>query len=127
MATDRQKLGTRGEELAEALLLRQGYTLVARNYRCPYGEVDRVMDDRGTLVFVEVKTRRGVGFGPPAENITAFKRRQITRTALNFLQEHESWGESPCRFDAVEVLLVDGAPPEVRHLPGVFEAEACEE
>lgn len=125
MATDRQRLGARGEERAEAHLTDRGYTTLARNYRCPYGEVDRVMQDGDTLAFVEVKTRHNPQDGSPAEAVTAFKRRQITRTALHYLQTN-GLDDSPCRFDVVEVVLADGAPPLVRHLPGVFDAEEWE-
>ncbi|MBW3625671.1 MAG: YraN family protein [Armatimonadetes bacterium] len=126
MATDRQKLGARGEEIAETHLAARGYALLARNYRCAYGEIDRIMRDGDTLVFVEVKTRRGVGFGPPAESVNAPKRRQITRAALHYLQEADSPEEPDCRFDVVGVLLADGAPPQVEHHRGVFTVESWE-
>ena len=121
MPTDRQRLGERGEALAEAWLTERGYTVAERNYRCPYGEIDRIMREGERLVFVEVKTRRNSDYGSPAESVTPFKQRQISRAALHYLQKNEA-EERPCRFDVVEVLLLDGAPPQVRHLPGVFDA-----
>jgi putative endonuclease len=120
--TDRQELGARGEALAERWLTERGYETVARNYRCRYGEVDRIMREGETLVFVEVKTRRSDEFGSPSEAVTAFKRRQISRAALYYLQ-NEANGDPSCRFDAVEVMYADGLPPRVRHLIGIFEAE----
>ncbi len=96
-------------------------TLVTRNYRCPYGELDRVMRHGDTLVFVEVKTRRSLTYGSPAAAVTAFKRRQISRAAACFLQEH-ALDDIACRFDVVEALAQDG-PPRIRHLPAAFEVE----
>jgi putative endonuclease len=121
LPTDRQELGARGETLAEEWLAGRGYQVVARNYRCAYGEVDRIMREGDVLVFVEVKTRRSGDFGTPSEAVTAFKRRQISRTALHFLQ-HEAEDDPSCRFDVIEVMFTDGSPPQVRHLPAVFEA-----
>lgn len=125
MPTDRQELGARGEALAEEWLAERGYEIVARNYRCRHGEVDRIMREGDTLVFVEVKTRRSGDYGVPSESVTAFKRRQISRTALYYLQ-NETDEEQSCRFDGVEVTFLNGSPPHVRHLPGIFEAEVGE-
>ena len=83
------------------------------------------MRDGETLAFVEVKARRNAGDVAPAEAVNAFKRRQITRTALHYLQAN-GLDDASCRFDVVEILLADGSPPEVRHSMGVFDAEAWE-
>jgi putative endonuclease len=123
MKSDRQLLGDRGEELAERHLVGKGYLLTERNYRCPHGEVDRVMWDGDTLVFVEVKTRRSFAFGSPAEAVDARKRRQITRSASHYLQEREGAEDMDCRFDVVEVALIDGSPVQIFHHVGVFDAE----
>ena len=111
----------RGETLAEQWLVERGYAVVARNYRYRYGEIDRVMEKDATLVFVEVKTRRGSGFGSPAEAVNERKRGQIVRAARHYLLSRGG-ADAPCRFDVVEVVLEDGFPPQVRHLPGVFDA-----
>jgi putative endonuclease len=86
------------------------------------GEIDRIMIEGDALVFVEVKTRRGEAYGRPSESVTAFKRRQIARSAAYFLSEEDE-GERPCRFDVAEVTLHDGNPPVVRLLRGAFDAD----
>ena len=72
-----RRVGARGEDLAAAELERQGMTILARNWRCPTGEIDIVAaelaDGRQTLVFCEVKCRTGLGFGAPLEAITYAK------------------------------------------------------
>ena len=70
----RRKLGDFGEQAAAAHLLRQGYALVARKWRCPAGEIDLLMRDGATLVFVEVRTRRGELVGLAEESVGRTKR-----------------------------------------------------
>ena len=69
-ATGRRSLGQRGEALAADYLRRMGYQVLATNFRCQWGEVDIVAMDGSTLVFVEVRTRRGASFGTPQESLT---------------------------------------------------------
>jgi len=114
----RQRLGRRGEAAAERQLVRLGMRVLARRFRCRQGEIDLVAALDQLLVFVEVKARRGHGFGRPAESVTRRKQRRIARVALVFLQRHR-WMERRCRFDVVEVL-VDRPEPEVRHIPDAF-------
>jgi putative endonuclease len=96
--------GERAEDAALAFLERQGLTLRTRNYRSRFGEIDLVLDDRGTLVFVEVRKRSNPRFGSAADSITATKRDRIVATARQYLGSLRR--ELPCRFDAV---LIDGA------------------
>ena len=98
----RTRLGAAGEDAARRYLEAHGLRTLARNVRTPYGEIDIVAeDDAGsTLVVVEVKTRGGPGFGPPAEAVTAEKRRRLVRAALHFLGEHHL-DDRPVRFDVV--------------------------
>lgn len=95
--------GERAEDAALAFLQQQGLKLRARNYRSRFGEIDLVLDDRGTLVFVEVRKRSNPRFGSAAESITATKRDRIIATARQYLGALRR--EVPCRFDAV---LIDG-------------------
>ena len=74
--------------------------------------------DREWVVFIEVKTRRGSGFGTPAESVTPLKQRKMARTALAFLAGR-GWHERPCRFDVVEVVE-RGKTPEIRHIQDAF-------
>lgn len=91
------------ERLAGAFLERHGLRLVTRNYRCRRGEIDLVMREADTLVFVEVRFRASDRFGTPAESVDAHKQRRLAAAAAHFLQHHPS--TLPCRFD---VLAVSG-------------------
>ena len=117
----RQALGRRGESLAEAYLREAGFQLLERRFRLRCGEIDLVALDGDQVVFVEVKTRRGRGFGHPAESVTRTKRRRMARTALAFLSGR-GWHERPCRFDVVEVLELRDSPgePRIHHLRDAF-------
>jgi putative endonuclease len=92
--------------------------VLARNYRCRTGEIDIVADDGGTLVFVEVKERRGDSHGSAVEAVTAVKRRRVVRAARVYAATH-GLSESRVRFD---VLAIDWGPegPRVRHDAGAF-------
>ena len=82
--------GKPGEDLACEHLVRQGLRILARNYRCRAGEIDVVADDRGTVVFVEVKERGGDSHGTAVEAVTPEKRRRILRAARVFAAQHGS-------------------------------------
>ncbi|MFN3398322.1 MAG: YraN family protein [Sulfurimicrobium sp.] len=101
------RLGQEAENLAATFLQRQGLKLVARNYRCRMGEIDLVMNDRGTLVFVEVRLRKNPRFGGAGASITAHKQSKLIRAAQHYLQQQSL--QPPCRFDAV---LLDGGNME---------------
>jgi putative endonuclease len=100
----RRRLGDRGEQIAIALLAERGYTLIARNYSCPAGEVDLVCRDGDTLAFIEVKTRRGTAFGTPEEAVTPAKLVHIAAAAGHYLAEHDLEGK-PWRIDVVAIQL----------------------
>jgi len=104
----RQRLGAEGERRAEALLRAERYTIVARNYRCPLGEIDLVALDHGTVVFVEVKTRTSAGHGSPLEAVDRRKQRQLQRAAQYYLATHRLVGRD-ARFDVVGVCWDAGA------------------
>jgi putative endonuclease len=119
----RQHLGRIGEDLALAHLERLGYTLVARNHRTRYGELDLVVFDGTTLVFVEVKTRRASGSGGgPWEALHARKRRQVRRMAAAFLLEATDRPRSAdLRFDAIGVVIdAYGKLVRLDHLEAAF-------
>ena len=120
-----KKVGDRGEALAAAYLEAQGYRILERNYRFQRSEVDLVCfepaadyEQGGDLVFVEVKTRTGTGFGRPEEAVTDDKKRHLLRAAEAYLHENRMDG-APCRFDVVSVLL-DEAPPRIEHFKDAF-------
>ncbi len=112
--------GAAGEELATDYLVKQGYVILERNFRCKGGEVDIVARDGATLVFVEVKTRRSMAFGVPQLAVTHFKQRQIARAAQVWLAKHRSQG-SAARFDVLTVMLRNGLPPQIEQIPNAFD------
>jgi putative endonuclease len=115
-------LGRRGEDAAARYLRRQGYRIIARGSRARLGEIDLVCLDRGTIVFVEVKTRTSIEAGHPVEAVTPRKQRHVTRTAVALLKRHRLL-ESPARFDVVGVTWPEGCRrPTIEHFPDAFEA-----
>ena len=119
----RQRLGRAGEDLALAHLERLGYDLVARNHRTRWGEIDLVVHDGTTLVFVEVKTRRTTGSGRgPWEALHARKQAQVRRMAAAYLAEvDERPRASELRFDAVGVVIdPQGRLVRLDHLEAAF-------
>ncbi len=111
-------LGGRGEDVAAEYLLGLGWTILDRNWRCRHGEIDIIATDGDTLVFVEVKTRRGQGFGSGLEAITATKLARIRRLVGVWLGEHR-WHGQAIRIDAVAVLKLPGFEPTITHVEGV--------
>ena len=93
--------------------------VLERRYRRRFGEIDLIAEEGDRVVFVEVKARRGLGFGRPAEAVTPLKRRRLARVALAYLQRM-GWLERTCRFDVVEVLVDHGEKPTVRHIVDAF-------
>ena len=115
-----QELGRLGEELAVRELERRGYAILARRYRTRCGEIDIVADDRGTLVFVEVKCRVDAEFGTAAEAVTPWKQRRLVRMASFYLTD-AAIVDRPCRFDVVAIML-DGAEPAIDLFQNAFDA-----
>lgn len=111
--------GAQAETAALAHLTRQGLSLIDRNYRSRFGEIDLILRDGDTLVFVEVRLRSSGRFGGAAGSITATKRRKIVATAQQYLAQFRH--PPPCRFDVV--LLGSGAPPTIEWLRNAFAAE----
>ncbi|MFQ3671075.1 MAG: YraN family protein [Verrucomicrobiia bacterium] len=114
--------GAYGEEVAASFLRRQGCRVLARNYAGRWGEVDVVVRDGESLVFVEVKARGPEGWGRPAEAVDGKKRRRIRLTAEAYLKELRV-APPPVRFDVVEVILEPGRVPEVTWVRGAFTVE----
>jgi len=114
-------LGRKGEEVAVDFLKKQGYRIIKRNYRCRAGEIDIVVEEDSSLVFVEVKSRRSTHFGLPEEAVSYEKRRHLTRVALGYLTHHRI-KETKCRFDVVSVLMNDHGVKEIRLIKNAFEA-----
>lgn len=104
MAGSHLDLGREGEEAALQHYLARGYQLVARNWRCRLGELDLVVARGGTLVFCEVKCRRGVRFGPPFEAVHWAKQRKLREVAGAFLSAFRG-RVGDVRFDVASVTV----------------------
>ena len=119
-ADPRHHLGRAGERVAAAHLERLGYSIVARNHRTRYGEIDLIAADRDTLVIVEVKTRRGRG--RPWDALHDRKQRQVRRMGLAYMAEVEDRPKKPrVRFDAIGVTFdLHGRLAALEHLENAF-------
>ena len=115
----RGAIGAYGERVAVRALTDAGLTVLDRNWRCRDGELDLVARDGGALVFCEVKTRTGSGFGSPAEAVTRAKRRRLRVLASAWLAAHDHHAPD-LRFDVVEVLVPTAGRPQVTHLRNAF-------
>ena len=115
---ERAELGRIGESLAAVYLEQRGWRIVERNLRFREGEIDIVAARAGVLAFVEVKTRRSVAFGSPAEAVTWRKQRKIRLLASRYLSERHP-GARIIRFDVVDIAR-DRGGFLVTHLEGAF-------
>jgi len=104
MSNERKQTGQYGEALAETYLIEAGYEIVAKNWRCSVGELDLVARQGGTLVFVEVRTRRGTQLGTPEESVTPAKQAKLIELAYTFLAENDEAGEN-WRIDVIAIVL----------------------
>ncbi len=95
--------GHQAEQIACDYLRQHGLQFITKNYHCRRGEIDLIMSDAGTLVFVEVRARRSDRFGSALESITADKQSRIIATAQQYLQQNRS--QQNCRFDVVAVRI----------------------
>jgi putative endonuclease len=123
MLNSRQRLGQTGEQSVAKYLKKNGYTILVQNYRCKLGEIDIIARDGSVLVFIEVKTRSGTGYGSPAAAVNIRKQRQISRAAQCYLAEHGLF-ESPARFDVVSVLSDNNHNHSIDHINNAF--DLCE-
>lgn len=114
------KKGSDAELLALRYLEQRGLLCLERNYRCKLGEIDIIMKQQDTLIFVEVRYRKQSAFGSAAESVTTTKQRKLIRAAQHYLQTHRLF-DSPCRFD---VLAIGGESSEqIDWIPNAFQQE----
>jgi putative endonuclease len=124
MSEDRRSLGSEGERLAAEHLARAGYRIVARNVRADGVEIDLVATRGLLVVFVEVKTRSGRGFGAPEEAVDARKCTRLVRGARAWLHANAP-ARARARFDVICVEPDRAGRLCVRHLPSAFDASEC--
>ena len=117
-----KSLGKRGELAAERFLLRKGYVIIQAGYQDKIGELDLIVVDGRTVVFVEVKTRTSDVAGAPAEAVDAEKQARITKTARGYLKWNRLT-ECDVRFDVIGVVWPENAQrPRIQHFENAFEA-----
>jgi putative endonuclease len=118
---NRRKLGKQAEQFAAEHLEASGYRVIARNWRCPRGELDLICEKDGCIIFVEVRSRRLTGtYGTPEESVNARKQRQVRDTARYYLYA-AGLLDRCSRFDAFTVVFDRaGAVRTWNHLPDAF-------
>jgi putative endonuclease len=116
-----QQRGDAAEALARQHLEQQGLRLLAQNWRCRLGELDLVMLDADTVVFVEVRYRRHSAWGGAAESVDARKREKLSRAAQHFLQQESRWAKYPCRFDVIAITADSQAPAQLDWIQNAFD------
>jgi putative endonuclease len=117
-STGRIELGRRGEDIAADYLISRGYRIIDRNWRCRVGEIDIIAREdapgRSTIVFCEVKTRSGLGFGGPFDAITQAKARRLRQLVGSWLAEADQHPDD-VRIDGIGVLIRPGEQPTLDH------------
>lgn len=121
MSQQRIVFGKKGEEIAVRYLKRHKYKIIEQNYRCRFGEIDIIAKEKDVLVFIEVKTRHSLGFGPPETAVDFYKQQHIEKVALNYLSQCREEIEE-CRFDVVSIIWID-KKPEVVLIKDAFQVE----
>jgi len=118
-ANQKRRLGRRGEKLARRYLKKQGYRFLADNYATRQGEIDLIMQDAETIVFVEVKTRQTENFACGEQSVNFPKQKHLSAAARHFIHLNRLH-DHPCRFDVVAVAIPDKRKPVIRHWPNAF-------
>ena len=108
----------KGEQNALSFLRKQGLQLICRNYACKSGEIDLIMQDKHSIVFIEVRYRKNNTFGGALASITPAKCKRIRRSAQHYLQ-HKNQHHLACRFDAVGIDGSD-SPPKISWIKDAF-------
>ncbi len=115
-------VGAWGEIQAAEYLRRKGYRIVASGYRCRYGEIDLIAQNRRYLAFVEVKLRKSAAFAPAREYVDGRKQQRLKMTAMCYLEMHPTPLQP--RFDVIEIYAPEGIQtrrPEINHMEDAFE------
>ena len=120
--TSRQKTGNQAERMAEQIMRQAGLSCLARNHRCRQGELDLVMRDGDTVVFVEVRYRQQSHWGSAAESVNRAKQHRLIHTAQHYLLNTPRLANQPCRFD---VIAAEGDPSNPKSYHWIREAFTC--
>ena len=112
-------IGRSGEQSAERFLSAKGLRLVARNHRCVQGEIDLVMRDGDTLVFIEVRQRKNVDYGSPLETVSAAKQRKLITAAQHFVASQKISSRQALRFDVIGIVS-NGSDETIEWIQNAF-------
>lgn len=115
-------MGAWGEALAAQYLQKKHYRIIATNYRCRFGEIDLIAENRKHLVFVEVKLRKSDRFASAFEFVDSRKQERLRTTAQLYLSQNPT--DLQPRFDVVEIYAPDGAQtrkPRIHHMEDAFQ------
>jgi putative endonuclease len=119
---NKKQIGQAAENAACRFLQTHGLRLVARNYACKLGEIDLIMLDQQTLVFIEVRYRHNLHYGSSAESVTFAKQRKLVKTAQYYLQRHTATKHTACRFDVVALTQL-ALKPGIEWIKDAFQIE----
>ncbi len=123
MQLNKNNAGLAAEKLAATFLTNHGLKLVTQNYHCRFGEIDLIMQEAKTLVFVEVKLRSSSQFGGAAASITPQKQQKLILTAQHYLQTYAGKiAEPACRFDAILMQGTHLKPTDLQHIEWIRNA-----
>lgn len=122
MSTTKQMTGRLAEEKACNYLKAHGLSLVERNYLCTRGEIDLIMKDNNTTVFVEVRYRGDTRFGSGAESVDQRKQNKLLATAAHYLQKNPAAAKGACRFDVVSLTGKENDEETLDWIPDAFQA-----
>lgn len=119
---DHIETGQQGEEIAEAYLVQEGYSILSRHFRHERAEIDLIAIDTDELVFIEVKTRKNTEEIDPATAVTAQKQEHLARAAEAYIHQNRLQDDI-ARFDVIAVGLDDPKTPNIQHLIDAFRIE----
>ena len=120
LTSQQDTTGSQAEKLASIYLQEQGLKLVTSNYRCRFGEIDLIMRDDKTFIFVEVRLRSSALFGGAAYSINARKQKKLIITAEYYLQQNTAAAKMACRFDAI--LMDKTSAQNMQWIQNAFDA-----
>ena len=113
-----KEIGTKGEKQAKEFLISNKYEIINTNFHSPYGEIDIIAEDKGTLVFIEVKTR-STDLDSALNSISISKRKKISKTASYFLSKNHSYEDMFTRFDVI-IIITKKTYTSLKHIKEAF-------
>ncbi len=111
--------GTFGENLAAEFLIKHGFEILVRNFRCGKNEIDLIAKKGNTISFVEVKTRKGTEFGHAAEAVTRAKQHELAKAAECYLRKFPNHADL-YRFDVIAITMTSGETPDILFIEDAF-------